>query len=90
MPVRAGPAGVFAGGADAFAAYGAAGDVFGGVGANLAAGGAAFAACGGAGAVFLWLASYCGLQVTVAQSLTHNPLRFLRRGLYAKHWVSGR
>ena len=31
-----------------------------------------------------------GSQVAVAQSLTHNPLRFLRRGLYAKHWVSGR
>ena len=31
-----------------------------------------------------------GSQVTVAQSLTHNPLRFLRRGLYAKRWVSGR
>ena len=31
-----------------------------------------------------------GSQVAVAQSLTHNPLRFLRRGLYAKRWVSGR
>ena len=31
-----------------------------------------------------------GSQVAVAQSLTHNPLRKKRRGLYAKRWVSGR
>ena len=31
-----------------------------------------------------------GSQVTGAQSLTHNPLRKKSRGLYAKHWVSGR